>query len=90
MSQAKKVSDFRVIDLLEQVQRVDKLIAMYRTLPIDRVAESMILQYSVRRQEFVDQHLMRLLKNFLCQLNCIQILKSVSVRLKSTQLLKIN
>ena len=55
MSQAKKASDFRVIDLLEQVQRVDKLIAMYRTPPIDRVAESMILQYSVRRQEFVDQ-----------------------------------
>ena len=26
-----------------------------RTPPIDRVAESMILQYSVRRQEFVDQ-----------------------------------
>ena len=55
MSQAKNVSDFRIVDLLEQVQRVDKLIAMYRTPPIDRVAESMILQYSVRRQEFVDQ-----------------------------------
>ena len=55
MSSVKKVQDFRIVDLLEQVQRVDKLIAMYRTPPIDRVAESMILQYSVRRQEFVDQ-----------------------------------
>lgn len=55
MSPAKKVSDFRIVDLLEQVQRVDKLIAMYRTPPIDRVAELMIKQYSVRRQEFVDQ-----------------------------------
>ena len=74
MSQAKKVSDFRIIDLLEQVQRVDKLIAMYRTPPIDRVAESMILQYSVRRQEFVDQLNDSKIGYFFCLTHFIRIL----------------
>lgn len=55
MSQGKKALDFRIVDLLEQVQALDKQIAMYRTIPIDKVSDSMIKQYSCMRQEFADQ-----------------------------------
>ena len=37
------------------MQKVDRQIAMYHNLDNAVVAESMILQYSVMRQEFVDK-----------------------------------
>ena len=51
----KKVPYFKIVDLLEQIQKVDRQIAMYRSLDNAAVGESMILQYSVMRQEFVDK-----------------------------------
>ena len=55
MSSVKKMQNIIIADLLEQVQRIDKLIAMYSSPPIDKVAEFMIKQNDVRRQAFVDQ-----------------------------------
>ena len=55
MSSVKKMQNIIIADLLEQVQRIDKLIAMYSSPPIDKVAEFMIKQNDIRRQAFVDQ-----------------------------------
>ena len=45
----------KIVDLLEQAQGVDKLIALYDKQKNDAVAASMIQQYSVRKQEIVEQ-----------------------------------
>lgn len=52
---SKEILDIRVVDLLEQIQEVDKLIHLYSVKANDIIAMSMIKQYSVRREEFVEQ-----------------------------------
>lgn len=52
---SKKILDIHIVDLLEQIQEVDKLIHLYIKKPNDVIAMSMIKQFTVRREEFVAQ-----------------------------------
>ena len=51
----KDILEIKIVDLLEQAQGVDKLIALYGKQKNDAIAASMIQQYSVRKQEIVEQ-----------------------------------
>lgn len=51
----KEILDIRMVDLLEQIQEVDKLIHLYVSKTNDVIAMSMLKQYTVRREEFVEQ-----------------------------------
>ena len=51
----KEMLDIRMVDLLEQIQEVDKLIQLYMSKTNDVIAMSMLKQYTVRREEFVEQ-----------------------------------
>jgi hypothetical protein len=55
MKMNKEIIDIRVVDLLEQIQEVDKLIHLHNSKPNDVIAISMRKQYTVRREEFVAQ-----------------------------------
>jgi hypothetical protein len=52
---SKKILDIHIVDLLEQIQEVDKLIQLYIKKPNDVIAMSMLKQYTARREEFVEQ-----------------------------------
>ena len=54
MKMDKQILSVRMIDLLEQIQEVDKIINVHKASN-DRVSISMIKQYMVRREEFVEQ-----------------------------------
>ena len=52
---ALSINSIRILDLLEQIQAVDKLLNMYAKEEKDAVVASMIRQHSIRKQEFVDR-----------------------------------
>ena len=52
---AHNIISIKILDLLEQIQAVDKLLNMYAKEENDAVMASMIRQHSIRKQEFVDQ-----------------------------------
>ena len=54
MNASKEIVEIRIIDLLEQVQEVDKLIKNYSKDKQNPVAIAMLKQYNVRRQDLVN------------------------------------
>ena len=54
MNASKEIVEIRIIDLLEQVQEVDKLIKNYSKDKQNPIAITMLKQYSVRRQDLVN------------------------------------
>jgi hypothetical protein len=52
---SRKILDIHIVDLLEQIQEVDKLIQLYVQKPNDVIAMSMVKQYTLRREEFVQK-----------------------------------
>jgi acetolactate synthase small subunit len=55
MKMNKEIIDVNVVDLLEQIQEIDKLIHVHNSKPNDLVGIFMAKQYTVRREEFVAQ-----------------------------------
>jgi hypothetical protein len=51
----KKVLDLHIEDLLQQIESVDRRINMWNQGNVDRVAMSMIRQYSIMKEEFVER-----------------------------------
>lgn len=49
------INIIRIADLLQQIKSVDKIIQIHAEYKDDIVSASMIRQYSIRKQEFVDQ-----------------------------------
>ena len=54
MNASKEIVEIRIIDLLEQVQEVDKLIKNYSKDKHNPVAIAMLKQYSIRRHDLVN------------------------------------
>jgi hypothetical protein len=67
----KEILDIRVVYLLEQIQQVDKLIQLYVSKKHDVIAMSMLKQYTIRREEFVEQ-LNEVFNLFSLQLNSLE------------------
>jgi glutamate synthase domain-containing protein 3 len=67
----KEMLDIRMVDLLEQIQEVDKLIQLYVSKTHDVIAMSMLKQYTIRREEFVQQ-LNEVFSQFSLQLTAVE------------------
>jgi hypothetical protein len=52
---ANNIIAIKILDLLEQIEAVDRLLAMYAKEENDGIMASMIRQHSIRKQEFVDK-----------------------------------
>ena len=70
MEMDKEMLSVRMIDLLEQIQEVDKIINVHKESG-DSLSIFMIKQYMVRREEFVEQ-LNEMFNQFSLQLNSLE------------------
>lgn len=70
MEMDKEMLSVRMIDLLEQIQEVDKIINVHKKSN-DGLAIFMIKQYAIRREEFVEQ-LNEVFNQFSLQLTVVE------------------